>query len=123
MISNTSMISNTTMISNIVMISNTIMINNAITILVIPIARLGKLSMNITMIAIMIIVIVLCINSPNPIPGIRKESTKDNATAPTAVRKSLGAGDRLLRGVASSVLLLRGASPVLHSETSDGRLA
>ena len=120
MISNTSMISNTTMISNIAMISNTIMINNAIMILVIPIARLGKLSMNITMIAIMI---TMCINSPNPIPGIRKESTKDNATAPTAVRKSLGAGDRLLRGVASSVLLLRGASSVLHSETSDGRLA
>ena len=105
------MINITIMISNTTMISNIVMINNAIMILVIPIARLGKLSMNITMIAIMI---TMCINSPNPIPGIRKESTKDNATAPTAVRKSLSAGDRLLRAVASAVL---------HSETSDSRLA
>ena len=48
----------------IIFITNTTMIINATMILVIPIARIGKLSMknNITMIAIMIIVIVMCIN-------------------------------------------------------------
>ena len=60
-ISNTIMIINTSMIINNSMIISTTMINNAIMILVIPIARIRKLSMknNITTIAIMI---MMCIN-------------------------------------------------------------